>query len=149
MKCYNQINQLSLEIVKEMADVAEQKALEMNVPVVFAAVDAGANLMLMHRMENAFITSVEIAVNKAFTSAALKIGTHEIVEDIQPGASLYGLQLTNDCKIVTFGGGFPIKVDDRVVGAVGVSGGTVDEDMAIAMEAVKVFEKQLEYKEEI
>ena len=141
MKCCNEIKGLSLEIVKEMAKAAETKAQEMNVPVVFAAVDAGSNIMLMHRMENAFITSVEIAENKAFTSAALKTGTHEIVKDIQPGASLYGLQFTNDCRIVTFGGGFPISVDDQVVGAVGVSGGTVDEDMAIAQEAVKVFEK--------
>lgn len=148
MKCTNEISQLSLEIVKEMAKAAEKKAKEMDVPVVFAAVDAGANLMLMHRMENAFITSVEIAENKAFTSAALKTGTHEIVEDIQPGASLYGLQLTNDCKIVTFGGGFPINHKGQVVGAVGVSGGTVDEDMAIAMEAVKVFEKTVKTNKE-
>lgn len=140
MKHLNEIKQLSLEIVKEMAVAAEAKAAEMNVPIVFAAVDAGANLMLMHRMEDAFITSVEIAINKAFTSAALKIGSHEIVEDIQPGASLYGLQLTNNCKIVTFGGGFPIIVDGQVVGAVGVSGGTVEEDMTIAKAAVEVFE---------
>jgi len=127
MKKLNEIKELSLEIVKEMAAAAEAKAASMNVPVVFAAVDAGANLMLMHRMENAFITSVDIAINKAFTSAALKIGTNEVTPNIQPGASLYGLQLTNNCRIITFGGGFPIIVDGKVVGAVGVSGGTVEE----------------------
>lgn len=141
MKKLNEIKQLSMNIVKKMAEAAEVKADEMNVPVVFAAVDAGANLMLMHRMENAFITSVDIAVNKAFTSAALKIGTHEVTPNIQPGESLYGLQLTNNCRIVTFGGGFPVIVDGQVVGAVGVSGGTVEEDMAIAKAALEVFNK--------
>lgn len=141
MKKLNEIKQLSLDIVKEMAVAAEAKAAEMNVPVVFAAVDAGANLMLMHRMENAFITSVDIAINKAFTSAALKIGTHEVTPNIQPGESLYGLQLTNNCRIIPFGGGLPIIEDEQVVGAVGVSGGSVEEDMAIAKAAAEVFNK--------
>lgn len=141
MKKLNEIKQLSLDIVKEMAMAAEAKATEMNVPVVFAAVDAGANLMLMHRMENAFITSVDIAINKAFTSAALKIGTHEVTPNIQPGESLYGLQLTNNCRIIPFGGGFPIMKDGQVVGAVGVSGGSVEEDMAIAKAAAEIFNK--------
>lgn len=139
MQKLNEIKQLSLDIVKKMAAAAEVKAVDMNVPVVFAAVDAGANLMLMHRMENAFITSVDIAVNKAFTSAALKIGTHEVTPNIQPGESLYGLQLTNNCRIVPFGGGLPVITDGQVVGAIGVSGGTVEEDMAIAKAAVEIF----------
>lgn len=141
MKKLNEMKQLSLNIVKEMAAAAEAKAAEMDVPVVFAAVDAGANLMLMHKMENAFITSVDIAINKAFTSAALKIGTHEVTPNIQPGESLYGLQLTNNCRIIPFGGGFPIIEDGQVVGAVGVSGGSVEEDMAIAKAAAEVFNK--------
>lgn len=139
MNKINEIKQLSLEAVKEMAAAAEKKADNMNVPVVFAAVDAGANLMFMQRMEDAFITSVDIAINKAFTAAALKIGSHEVAPDVQPGKSLYGLQLSNNCRIVPFGGGFPLIVDGRVVGAVGVSGGTVEEDMAIAQAAVDIF----------
>lgn len=141
MKKLNEIKQLSLDIVKEMAVAAEAKAAEMNVPVVFAAVDASANLMLMHRMQDAFITSVDIAINKAFTSAALKIGTHEVTPNIQPGESLYGLQLTNNCRIIPFGGGLPIIEDGQVVGAVGVSGGSVEEDMAIAKAAAEIFNK--------
>lgn len=140
MKKLNEVKELSLEIVKVMAKASEAKATEMNVPVCFAAVDKGANLMLMHRMEDAFVTSIEIAINKAFTSACLKQGTHEIAECVKPGESLYGLQLTNNCKIVPFGGGFPIVVDGQVVGAVGVSGGTVEEDMAIAQAAVEAFQ---------
>lgn len=141
MKKLNEIKELSLDIVKEMAKAAEEKAQEMNVPVIFAAVDAGANLMLMHRMEEAFITSIDIAINKAYTAACLKQGSHSIAESVQPGQSLYGLQLTNNCKIVPFGGGFPVIVDGKVVGAVGVSGGTVEEDMAIAQAAIDAFNK--------
>ncbi|WP_125154607.1 GlcG/HbpS family heme-binding protein [Clostridium rectalis] len=133
----NTIKQISLESVKKMAEAAEKKAAQMNVPVVFTAVDAGGNLMLLHRMENAFITSIDIAINKAFTALALKIPTNEVTPNIQPGASLYGLQLTNNCRIATFGGGFPIIVDGEIVGAVGVSGGTVEEDMKIAEYALK------------
>lgn len=141
MKKLNEYKELSLEIVKVMAESAEEKALEINVPVVFSAVDKGANLMLMHRMEDAFVTSIDISINKAFTSACLKQGTHEIVDAVQPGASLYGLQLTNNARIVPFGGGLPIIVEGQVVGAVGVSGGTVEEDMLIAQAAVDAFHK--------
>lgn len=141
MKKLNEYKELTLEIVKVMAKSAEEKALEINVPVVFSAVDKGANLMLMHRMEDAFVTSIDISINKAFTSACLKQGTHEIVDAVQPGASLYGLQLTNNARIVPFGGGLPIIVEGQVVGAVGVSGGTVEEDMLIAQAAVDAFNK--------
>lgn len=141
MKKLNEFKELSLDIVKVMAKAAEEKALEINVPVVVAAVDKGANLMLMHRMEDAFVTSIDIAINKAFTSACLKQGSHEITDAIQPGASLYGLQLTNNARIVPFGGGLPVVVDGVVVGAIGVSGGTVDEDMLIAQAAVDAFYK--------
>ncbi|NKF08642.1 heme-binding protein [Clostridium gasigenes] len=141
MKKLNEIKQLSLEIVKEMAKAAEEKAASINVPVIFAAVDAGANLMLVHRMEDAFITSVDIAINKAYTAACLKQGSHEIAGCVQPGQSLYGLQLTNNCRIVPFGGGLPIIIDGQVVGAVGVSGGTVEEDMSIAQAAVDAFNR--------
>ena len=141
MKKLNEFKELSLDIVKEMAKAAEKKAAEINVPVVFAAVDKGANLMLMHRMENALLTSVDIAINKAYRAACLKQGSHEIAESVQPGQSLYGLQLSNNQRIVPFGGGFPIIVDGQVVGAVGVSGGTVEEDMSVAQAAVDAFNK--------
>ncbi|MBO3444135.1 heme-binding protein [Clostridium sp. CCUG 7971] len=141
MKKLNEYKELSLEIVKAMAKAAEEKALEINVPVVFSAVDKGGNLMLMHRMEDAFVTSIDISINKAFTAVCLKQGSHEIADAVQPGASLYGLQLTNNSRIVPFGGGLPIVVDNQVVGAVGVSGGTVEEDMSIAQAAVDAFHK--------
>lgn len=140
---YRYSKNLTLDIVKEMAKACEKKAEEIRVPVVISFVDAGSNLMYMQRMEDAFITSVQIANNKAFTACSLKKGTHEISEVVLPGQSLYGLQLTNDQRIVPFGGGLPIIIDGCVVGAVGVSGGTVEEDMAIAKAAVDLFTSSL------
>lgn len=136
----NKVEEVTLELVKKMANAAEQEAERIGVPIVFAAVDRGGNLMLLHRMEKAFFTSNEIAINKAFTSCALRVSTDKVAPLVQPGASLYGLELTNNARIVPFGGGFPITVNGEVVGAIGVSGGSVEEDMQIALQALKLAE---------
>ncbi len=131
---------ITVEAAKKMGAGAVKKATEMNVPVVFSVVDNGGNLLYLERMDKAFVTSVDIAINKAFTAWALKTPTNTMSEAVLPGQSLYGLNTTNNCRIITFGGGFPIIVDGEIVGAVGVSGGTVEEDMAIAqagLEALK------------
>ena len=119
-----------------MGEAAIKKAVEINVPVVFSVVDNGGNLLYLERMDEAFVTSVDIAINKAFTAWALKKGTNEISEVVLPGQSLYGLNITNNGRIIAFGGGFPIIHNGEVVGAVGVSGGTVEEDMEIAKAAL-------------
>lgn len=126
------LNSITLEAAKKMGVEALKKANEINVPVVFSVVDNGGNLLYLERMDKAFVTSIDIAINKAFTAWALKKGTNEISEDVLPGQSLYGLNTTNNCRIITFGGGFPIVINGEIVGAVGVSGGTVEEDMSIA-----------------
>ena len=90
-------------------------------------------------MDNAIFASVDIALKKAYTSAALKLDTSVLADLVNPGGSLYGLH--TDSKYVVFGGGFPLKVDGEIVGAIGVSGGTVEEDMTIAMACVKSFVK--------
>lgn len=135
---------LSLQAACQMAETAEQVANRIGVPIVFSVVDEGGNLVLLHRMEGALLASVEIAPNKAYTSVALKMATHELVPHIQPGAALYGLQLTNHHRIVTFGGGYPLTVQGEIVGAIGVSGGTVEEDMTIATSALQVFGSESE-----
>ena len=129
-------NQITLEASKKMGKAALEKALEIKVPVVFSVVDNGGNLLYLERMDEAFVTSVDIAINKAFTAWALKSGTNELSEVVLPGQSLYGLNLTNNSRIITFGGGFPILINDEIVGAVGVSGGTVEEDMEISKAAL-------------
>lgn len=133
---------LGLSLGKKMADAVEAEAIAMGIPVVFSVVDTGGNLVLVHRMEDALLASLDIAVNKAYTSVALKMPTHEVAPLVQPGQPLYGLEGTNGNRIVPFGGGFPLKVNNQIVGGIGVSGGTVEEDMTIAEAALQVFEQE-------
>lgn len=133
-----QVKQITLKTAKIMIERAIIKAKETEVPVVVSIVDRGGNLLAMERMDDAFVTSIDIANNKAYTSWALRCGTDEMSKAIQPGESLYGLNLTNNARIICFGGGFPIVVDDEVIGAIGVSGGSVEEDMAIAKAGLEI-----------
>lgn len=126
----------TLENLESMAARAREKAAEMGVPVVFAAVDEGGNLMLLQRMENSFMGSIDVAVNKAFTANAFKMPTDALGRAAQPGQPLYGIENSNAGRIVLFGGGFPYEYEGRVVGAIGVSGGSVEEDMTIARYAL-------------
>ncbi|MDO5115147.1 MAG: cob(I)yrinic acid a,c-diamide adenosyltransferase [Synergistaceae bacterium] len=126
----------TLENMKRMAEAAEKKAKEMGVPIVFAAVDMGGNPVLLHRMEGSLLASIDIALNKAYTAASLKMSTDALGKISRPGEFLYGVQNTNQNRIVIFGGGFPYKYKGEIVGAIGVSGGTVDEDMEIAVSAL-------------
>lgn len=132
----------TLETAKRMAFAAEQKAAELGVPIVFAIADERGDILLLHRMEGALKASLDIAPNKAYTAAALKIPTHEVAALVQPGKELYGLQWTNQSRIVPFGGGFPLEKGGKILGAVGVSGGKVEEDMAIAKEALNTFKEE-------
>ncbi len=133
---FNESKPFNLENIKLMANYAEQKAKEMNVPMVFSAVDNGGNLILLHRMENSPLISVKVSTNKAYTANALKMPTNELAQLIVPGAEFYGLQNLEGGKIIAFGGGIPYKVGENVVGAIGVSGGSAEEDMEIAQFAL-------------
>ncbi|MEI6856676.1 heme-binding protein [Psychrilyobacter sp.] len=133
-----QVKQITLKAAKIMIERAIIKAEETEVPAVVSIVDAGGNLLAMERMDDVFVTSIDIANNKAYTSWALRCGTDEMSKVIQPGESLYGLNLTNDARIICFGGGFPIIMDNQVIGAIGVSGGSVEEDMAIAKAGLEI-----------
>lgn len=129
--------EFNLENIKKMSEFAEEKASEMNIPIVFSAVDAGGNLILLHRMEESLLGSIDISVNKAFTACALKTPTSELSKDSFPGNSLYGIQNTNKGRIVIFGGGFPYVYKGKITGAIGVSGGSVEEDTQIGLYALR------------
>ncbi len=128
----------SLTIIKRIAEAAERKAAEMGVPIVFAVVDAGGNLILLHRMEDSLLASIDIAANKAYTALSLKMPTNELSGPANPGGSLYGITTTNSSRIVSFGGGYPVFKDGAVIGGIGVSGGTVEQDMEIARHALSI-----------
>ena len=100
---------------------------------------AQGNTLLIQRMDEAFVSSCDISLNKAWSACSLKQGTHEITSAVQPGQSLYGLQLTNQQRIIIFGGGLPVIFNEQVIGAVGVSGGTVEQDQLLAQCALDCF----------
>ncbi len=124
-----------------MAAAAEAKATELGVPIVFAGVDAGGNLMLLHRMSDSLLGSIDIAIGKAFTSAAFKLPTSALKDASTPSGELHGIQNSNDGRVVVFGGGLPVFVDGRIAGGIGVSGGTVDEDVCIVTHAISAVQE--------
>ncbi len=118
-------------------------AAEMGVKAVTAVCDAGGNPVAMLRADDAFIASVDIAMNKAFTSVSLKMSTADLSHLARPDGSLYGIQFTNNNRIVIFGGGVPLTVDGVIVGGFGVSGGTAEQDTALGEYAKEFYEKEL------
>lgn len=111
---------------------AEARAREIGVPMVIAIVDAGGNLKCYRRMEGSLLASIDIAQGKAYTACALRLPTRDVGRLAQPGQELYGIEATNKGRIVTFGGGFPLWRGDQLLGGIGVSGGSVDEDEDVA-----------------
>jgi len=122
---------LDLTTAKKLAEAAEAKGTAMGLPIVFAAVDAGGNLILVHRMPDSLLASIDIAINKAYTSAALKAPTEDLRGAGGVDGPLYGIETSNQGRIVLFGGGLPVFEDGRISGGIGVSGGTVEEDITI------------------
>ena len=130
-----------LATLKVMAAAAEAKAAGLGVPIVFAGVDAGGNLMLLHRMSDSLLGSIDIAIGKAFTSAAFKLPTSALRDASTPSGELHGIQNSNGGRVVVFGGGLPVFVDGRIAGGIGVSGGTVDEDVCIVTHAISAVQE--------
>lgn len=123
---------MKLKIAQEMLKVAEKKAEEMGVPMVISVVDDGGNLVASQRMDDALLISIDISINKAWTAAALKLPTDVLATVASPGGELYGINTTNNSRVVMFGGGIPLKADGKIIGAIGVSGGSVTQDIEVA-----------------
>lgn len=133
---------ISLSLAKKLISAVEEKAAEMGVNAVVAVSTQEGNPIAVECMDGSFIASYDIAVNKAYTSAALKISTKQLGALASPGGSLYGIQFTNQGKIVIFGGGEPLKTaDGRVVGGLGVSGGTEEQDTALGEYGRRLFKQ--------
>src|SRR5258708_18707004 len=92
---------------------AEKKAAEIGQPMNIAVVDAGGNLISHVRMDNAWLGSIDISIKKAFTSRAFDITTKDLGENSQPGQQFYGINVSNDGKIMIFAGGIPLKKDGK------------------------------------
>ncbi|MBZ5199629.1 heme-binding protein [Planomicrobium chinense] len=137
------MNKITLDLAKELIAGAEEEAKNIGVAMVITVVDDGGNLVAIHRMDDAWLASIDIAQNKAWTAVALKMPTSALAEATVPAAELYGLNTTNNGRLVVFGGGIPLVVEDKVVGAIGVSGSTVPHDVQVAEAGVNAFNSKL------
>ena len=130
---------MRLEDARRIIAAAEKKAAEIGQPMNIAVADEGGNLVAHVRMDNAWIGSIDIAQKKAFTSRAFDIATKNLAEHSQSGGQFFGIHASNNGKIVIFAGGIPLKKEGKVVGAIGVSGGSGEQDHAVAEAGVKAF----------
>lgn len=135
------VSMITLALAKRLAAEVEAEAKRVGVKAVVAVADSSGRPVLCEVMDDAFIASFDVAMQKAFTVTALKMSTIDLKPLAQPGGSLYGIQFTNDSHIVVFGGGEPLRAGDRIVGGLGVSGGTEAEDTALAAFGAKAFER--------
>jgi uncharacterized protein GlcG (DUF336 family) len=123
---------ITLEDARRIIAAAETKAKEIGQPMNIAVADAGGNLVAHIRMDNAWIGSVDISIKKAWTSRAFDITTKDLAENSQSGDQFFGIHASNNGKVMIFAGGIPLKKDGQVVGAIGVSGGSGEQDHAVA-----------------
>ncbi|WP_314326154.1 heme-binding protein [Paenarthrobacter ilicis] len=127
----------TLSEARTIIAAAEERAHEIGQPMNIAVVDAGGNLVSHARMDGAWIGSIDISIKKAFTSRAFDIATKDLGDNSQPGNQFYGIHASNDGKIMIFAGGIPLTRDGHVVGAIGVSGGSGEQDQTVAEAGVQ------------
>ena len=137
---------LTLEGARVALAAAEQRAKEIGVPMNIAIVDHATHLLNFARMEGAKFTSINIAIDKAFTAAGHKVPTSVYKENVWPGGPAYGINHTNGGRFNTIGGGLPIVLDGVVVGAIGCSTGTPTQDEDVSMAGKKAIEKSFQHK---
>jgi len=123
---------LTLADAKRMLDAAEAKAASFDIPYNVAVVDAGGALVAFTRQDGALEGSIDLAIGKAKTARMFDKTTAYLAELAQPGAPLFGIEQTNGGRVVIFGGGLPVIVDENIIGAIGASAGSVEQDIAVA-----------------
>ena len=136
-----QIEYISLSDAKFLAGKVEERAREMGVNAVVAIADEGGNLKLCECMDNSYLASRDIAINKSYTVVALKMSTAKLATLARPDGPLYGVQHTNGGRIVIFGGGDTLELHGKILGGLGVSGGSAEQDTALSAYGKKVFEE--------
>jgi uncharacterized protein GlcG (DUF336 family) len=130
---------ITLNDARNIIAAAEKKATEIGQPMNLAVVDSGGNLVAHARMDGAWIGSIDISINKAFSSRAFDIATKDLASQSQPGGQFYGIHESNGGRVMIFAGGIPLKRNGKVVGAVGVSGGSGAQDQAVAEAGAAAF----------
>jgi uncharacterized protein GlcG (DUF336 family) len=132
---------ISYPVASIIGGIAENEAVSIGVSMAIAITDAEGGLILFSRMDGALPASTDIAISKAYTAAVLRMSTEKLGELSQPGKPLYGIQHTLPGKIVLFGGGLPLRFKEKVFGAIGISGGSVEEDIKVAEAALNSLKK--------
>lgn len=128
-------------MAESLANACRSEAWAIRIPMAVALVDAEGGLQFFSRMDGTLPVSTELSVSKAYTAAILRMPTHEIGPLARPGAPLQGIENSHNGRIVLFGGGFPLRLQGVVVGALGVSGGSVEQDVQVAQSAVRLLEQ--------
>lgn len=140
------ITDITLKIAKRLILEVEKKAMEMGLSAVIAVSNSAANPVAIHCMDDSYIASFDIALNKAYTSVAVKMSTIDLKAMSQPNQGLYGIQNTNNGKIIIFGGGVPLIHNGKIVGGLGVSGGSEENDTALAEYGRKLFKEVISWQ---
>ena len=123
---------ITLDDARLVISAAEKRALEIGQPMNIAVVDAGGNLVSHVRMDGAWLGSIDISINKAFTARAFDISTAELAQNSQPGQQFFGIHVSNHGRVMIFAGGIPLSRGGSIIGAIGVSGGSGVQDDAVA-----------------
>lgn len=133
------IKRLSIDDARILTEGARNKANEIGVPMCISIVDESGNPISFERMDGGKVTSATIAVDKAFTAGAARKATHEYNEVCKPGSLAFGIHTAIGGRICVVGGGFPVFVDGEVVGGIGISSGTPQQDMECAQAGIDHF----------
>src|SRR5437899_12998755 len=123
---------VTLNDARRVIAAAEKQAQEIGQPMNIEVVGEGGNLVAHVRMDGAWIGSIDISINKAFTSRAFDIATKDLAEHSQSGGQFFGIHVSNHGRIMIFAGGIPIRMGGKVIGAIGVSGGSGEQDHSVA-----------------
>ena len=131
---------ITLEDARKVIAAAEKKAKEIRQPMNIAVADGGGNLIAHVRMDDAWLGSIDIAIKKAFTSRAFDISTRDLAQHSQSGGQFFGIHASNGGRVMIFAGGVPLQRAGKVVGAIGVSGGSGEQDHTVAEAGARAFE---------
>src|SRR5437763_12030751 len=126
------MSQVRLEDARRVIAAAEKKASEIGQPMNIAVADGGGNLVAHVRMDGAWLGSIDISIKKAYTARAFDIATKDLADHSQSGGQFFGIHASNNGRIMIFAGGIPLKKGGAVVGAIGVSGGSGEQDHLVA-----------------
>src|ERR1700758_3399978 len=130
---------VTLEDARRVIAAAEKKAKEIGQPMNIAVADEGGNLVSHVRMDGAWLGSIDISINKAFTARAFDISTKDLATHSQSGGQFFGIHVSNYGRVMIFAGGIPLKKSGKVVGAIGVSGGSGEQDQTVAEAGAAAF----------